>query len=286
MPNKRQLVGNRSINRIMFDRYNRNNSRIGHHDHDHNAFRSRHGSPRSFTQGFTIVELLVVISIITLLIALLLPALKQTREVAKMSLCQSNLHQLGLAVAIYAADHYGLYPSAIANSADPRHFSPWEALWQNKAIGTREVWDCPADETREPNGWDAWYMHPSVAWAGPYNRSYVYEWSAGQYDVRTTPQWQTPYYPDLDPNPSEDQLIFDYENGQTDHNNLAWSQGHGRIMGAWGDTAAIGGYAFRHLDSLNILCADGHVEVYHVNGVDYASSDKRWQSYVGVRVYP
>jgi len=57
------------------------------------------------TAGFTLIELLVVIAIIALLVTMLMPSLRQAREMARVTLCASNLHQWGLAVGMYVADN-------------------------------------------------------------------------------------------------------------------------------------------------------------------------------------
>lgn len=64
--------------------------------------RSRSGRPRA---AFTIIELLVVISIISLLIAMLLPALQSARQTAQSISCAAKVRQIGFAVLNYSYDH-------------------------------------------------------------------------------------------------------------------------------------------------------------------------------------
>src|SRR5580700_2076736 len=65
---------------------------------------------RGIPPGFTLIELLVVIAIIAILAGLLLPTLTKAKNEGFRAACESNAHQIGLGVLMYAEDNNQYFP--------------------------------------------------------------------------------------------------------------------------------------------------------------------------------
>lgn len=111
-------------------------------------------------RAFTLIEVLVVLGIVALLAAILFPAFNSARGKARQASCQNNLHQIGLAISLYAQDSDGKFP----RGGDPVDLTT--NLWDIEKGGvfrpavnrlqplpvvvspylkTPSVWICPSD---------------------------------------------------------------------------------------------------------------------------------------------
>ena len=92
--------------------------------------------------SFTILELLVVISIIMILASLLLPALRRAKAAAHMTQCASNMKQIGILMAQYVDENNSCYPLSY-DAGDPYAF--WAGkLAAGSGLKSLEIFICPS----------------------------------------------------------------------------------------------------------------------------------------------
>jgi len=109
-------------------------------------------------QGFTLIELLVVIAIIALLLALLMPAMRKIKEVARETVCRSNLKNVGLAVLMYLDDFERKIPDTQGDhgylwfeSDGHTYRKPgsgrgtyWGTFYKDYIVGQTKIFGCPS----------------------------------------------------------------------------------------------------------------------------------------------
>ncbi|OGV40970.1 MAG: hypothetical protein A2X48_11405 [Lentisphaerae bacterium GWF2_49_21] len=203
---------------------------------------------------FTLIELLIVIAIIAILAAMLLPALKNAREVAWTSVCQSNLKQLGIGIQSYSVDYNGLLPTGHDNGAGQGYpfwadfVAPMVGLQHPEVPnGLNTIMRCPKHTKSAPETTHGHYTSYHMHGFSGFKQALVAGWDVGftfsnniRHPERTLLQhdsnyWGYPYCVST--------RDFDYN-------------GAGTVPGG------IVGSDFRHLKGQNVSFADGHVTFY------------------------
>ncbi|MHC4185091.1 MAG: type II secretion system protein [Planctomycetota bacterium] len=104
--------------------------------------------------GFSLIELLVVISIIALLLSILMPALGKARSMAMRLKCTNNLKQINLAILLYLEANEQTYPCA--EDPFPGDYFFWMGIWGSFVepyLGTKisstnaSIMSCPENRT-------------------------------------------------------------------------------------------------------------------------------------------
>lgn len=89
--------------------------------------------------GFTLIELIVVIGIITVLAAILFPVISSARQKANQSSCLNNVRQIAIAIQIYTNDNNNIFPSMTT-------------IWQGLNLSNK-TYICPAIGKKLQNGY-------------------------------------------------------------------------------------------------------------------------------------
>lgn len=210
---------------------------------------------------FTIIELLVVVSIIAILAAVLLPALNMVREKSRSINCSSNLKQVGLAFLQYANDYDDLVLYMKNSQSWPRYVLKNDgyvsnATYLNASLGylPRKAAICPSD----PGGWKEyddfnrlWYgMYGMAEWIANMGWKEDYVQQLGDFRSAANGNKERCYSIKQMKSPTRTQAAGDtyYQQGNT-----------GSCLFGNGSTSN-SNYSRRHLGKGNMLFYDGHVE--------------------------
>ena len=93
-------------------------------------------------RAFTLVELLVVLAVISVLVSIMVPALKRARDQTKLTRCQSRLRNLGIGVLAYAAENRSWLP--VEAQLDNPHRELMDCLHKRGHVPDLRTYYCPS----------------------------------------------------------------------------------------------------------------------------------------------
>lgn len=221
---------------------------------------------RRRTRGFTLIELLVVIAIIAILAAILFPVFARARENARRASCQSNAKQILIGVMQYTQDNDERYPLTWTDGIN----ITWSMAIQ-PYVKSSQVFSCPSDRHKTAQHWAT----PGGSFSGAeiFHNSYIANIRMGGYNSTNTialSQVASPattvYLTDGARGVDGDQAAID-----ADPTGLTWADnrdfafflchpGTPNVASNCGTSGWSGAPSARHLETVNVGYADGHVK--------------------------
>ncbi len=219
--------------------------------------------------GFTLVELIITIGVLTLLVSILLPSLSAARESARQTVCRSNLRQIAVTNTFYADDHDGVLVPGAANfraNLDRWHGrrdrinQPFDASKGPLRLyfdGERGIRDCPSFDAREIAAESGGFEQGNGGYG--YNNAYLgvqlVMMGAGEYVVADDRGGARMH---RIRRPSETVMFADtaFARDRLIEYSFAEPRFHPQYPGTRMDPSV----HFRHGDQANVAGADGHVE--------------------------
>ncbi|MBI1371705.1 MAG: prepilin-type N-terminal cleavage/methylation domain-containing protein [Phycisphaera sp.] len=213
-------------------------------------------------KGFTVVEMLVVMSIILLLLAMLLPSMRAARETARLAVCMAQTKQLHLLHLNYAADYFNTTANKDAYLRYPIGYPGWpnvaDIVTSNVFVvkgympeETTSIYMCPSDTGYRED-------HPELAGAYKYIRPANFSYTRSVYldDFAA--------YPKLNKikMPAHTCLLAEEKETAPMNDASFWSN-------PWDLMTT------RHNDRCGMVFIDGHTD--YIDGIEYNEQTFQWR---------